>query len=204
MEPTADALIVRLRQQDASAVGEYVAAHRLPLLAYITRHLGPGLRARVEPDDILQEATLDALQHIADLADENREPFGWLCQLAEHRLVDAHRKLFGAQKRSANREVGMDAPGPGADRSPLVDLLVASMTTPSAAFSRDQNEMQLHEALASLPDESREALRLRYVENLPTRDIAQKLGKSEVALRVLLSRSLARLQNVYGGSAPRS
>ena len=73
-------------------------------------------------------------------------------------------------------------------------MLVASMTTPSAAFSRNVREARLQEALAGLPDELREALRLRYVENLPSKEIADRLGKSDAAVRVMLSRGLRRLQ----------
>jgi RNA polymerase sigma-70 factor, ECF subfamily len=203
VEPDVESLTARLRQGDSSAVGEYVQAHRLQLLAYITRHLGPALRARIEPDDILQETTIDALRRVSELAEGDRDPFGWMCQIAEHRLIDAHRRLIGAQKRSADREVGLDTPGNDTRHSPLVNLLAASFTSPSQAFSRNQREIQLMEALATLPDEGREALRLRYAENLPTKEIAERLGKSDVAIRVLLSRSLSRLQSVFDGSPPR-
>jgi RNA polymerase sigma-70 factor (ECF subfamily) len=105
-------------------------------------------------------------------------------------LIDAHRRLFGAQKRSASREVGLGSPGDDTQHSPLINLLVASMTSPSAAFSRDQKEMQLAHAIEALPEEGREALRLRYVEGLPTREIAARLGNTDGAVRVLLTRSL--------------
>jgi RNA polymerase sigma-70 factor (ECF subfamily) len=183
-------------------VGEFVQQHRLQLLAYITRHLGPTLRSRIEPEDILQELTIDALRRVSELSSGERDPFGWMCQIAEHRLIDAHRRLFGAQKRSADREVGLDTPGDDTQHSPLANLLAASFTTPSQAFSRNQKEIQLLEALGTLPDDGREALRLRYADGLPTKEIAERLGKSDVAIRVLLSRSLNRLQSVFDGAPP--
>ncbi|MGH7129717.1 MAG: RNA polymerase sigma factor, partial [Planctomycetaceae bacterium] len=36
----------------------------------------------------------------------------------------------------------------------------------------------------------------RYVENLPSKEIAQRLGKTDGAVRVLLSRSLGKLQEL--------
>ena len=72
------------------------------------------------------------------------------------------------------------------------------MTSPSAAFSRNQKEIQLMEAMATLPPDSREALRLRYVDGLQTRDIAERMGKSDGAIRVLLTRSLSKLQDLLG------
>lgn len=181
-------------------MGQFITGHRPQLLAYIRKHLGTALGQKVEADDVLQEVTLEALRRAGELADVERDPFGWLCQIAEYRLIDIHRKFFGAQKRAAGREVGLDAPANDTQHTPLISLLVASITTPSQAFSRDQKEFQLQEVLATLPDESREALRLRYVEGLATKEIAERLGKSDGAVRVLLTRSLNKLQSLMGSS----
>jgi RNA polymerase sigma-70 factor (ECF subfamily) len=49
-----------------------------------------------------------------------------------------------------------------------------------------------------LPEEHREALRLRYLEGMPSKQIADKMGKSDGAIRVMLTRSLAKLQQILG------
>ena len=36
----------------------------------------------------------------------------------------------------------------------------------------------------------------RYVDGLPSREIAERMGRTDGAVRVLLTRSLARLQNL--------
>ncbi len=181
-------------------MGRFVNDHRPQLLSFIRKRLGAALARKVEADDVLQEVTLEALRRAGELASSDRDPFGWLCQIAEYRLIDIHRKFFSAQKRDAGREVGLDTPGDDTRHSPLINLLVASITTPSQAFSRDQKEFQLQEVLATLPEESRDALRLRYVDGLPTKEIAERLGKSDGAVRVLLTRSLSKLQSLMGSS----
>src|SRR4029077_7813578 len=128
---------------DAAAMGQFIESRRPQLLAYIRNHLGTALGQKVEADDVLQEVTLEALRRAGELVDTDRDPFGWLCQIAEYRLIDIHRKLFGTQKRAAGREVGLDARAGDAEHSPLINLLVASITSPSQAFSRDQKEFQL-------------------------------------------------------------
>ena len=75
-----------------------------------------------------------------------------------------------------------------------MDILVASMTSPSKAFSRNQREFKMLEAVDTLNEEARTALQLRYVEGLPSKEIAERLGKSDAAVRVLLTRSLGKLQ----------
>ena len=189
-------LQARVRNRDPAALGDYLAAHRGRLLGAIERQLGPALRRKVEPDDILQEVSVACVKALAEIDLAERDLFAWLCQVAERRVIDAHRRYFGAQKRSAGREVPLEAAGVRTDPVGIIDLLVASLTTPSEAFSRDQRELQLLQALETLPQEAQQAIRWRYVENLPSRDIAERLGKSDGAVRVLLSRSIKRLGTI--------
>jgi RNA polymerase sigma-70 factor (ECF subfamily) len=197
-----DDLVARLRRHDAAALAEYMEAHRPQLMAYISRQLGTSLRRKVEPDDVFQEASAEAVRALpgADLTE--RDPFGWLCQIAERRIIDLHRKHFGAQKRDAGREVPLGSPGGETGRAGLINMLVASMTTPSQAFSRNAREVRLQAALEQLPADQREAIRLRYVENLPSKDIADRIGKSDAAVRVMLTRSLKKLQELLGDEDP--
>lgn len=196
-----DPVVAKIRTGDVAALAEYLSARRPQLTAFIIKHLGPALRSKVEPDDIFQETSVEAVRALPLAQLTERDVFGWLCQIAERKMIDAHRRFFDAQKRSAAREVPIGASGDDSQRVALIDMLVASMTSPSAAFSRDVRHVQLLEALAKLPDDQREALRLRYVEALPSKQIAERLGKTDGAVRVMLTRSLARLQQILGPQA---
>lgn len=193
-----DELKQRLTAHDAAALGELLQGKRLPLLAFIERQLGSALRRKVEPEDVLQEASAEAVRALPGTDLSQRDPFGWLCQIAERKIIDLHRRHFGAQKRDAGREVSLGSPGGDTHAPGLINLLVMSMTTPSQAFSRDAREMRLTEALAKLPEDQRSALRMRYVESLPSKEIAEKLGKTDAAVRVMLTRSLKKLQELLG------
>ncbi|MDX1947987.1 MAG: sigma-70 family RNA polymerase sigma factor [Pirellulaceae bacterium] len=197
-----DDLLDRLRRHDAAALAELLQSHRPQLMAFIERELGAALRRKVEPDDVFQEASAEALRALPGADFSERQPFGWLCQIAERRIIDLHRKHFGAQKRDAGREVALGSPGGETGQVGLINLLVASLTTPSQAFSRNAREARLHEALLKLPDDQQAALRLRYVENLPSKEIAEQLGKSDAAVRVMLTRSLKRLQALLADDPP--
>ncbi len=199
MEDMDEKLIEGVRRRDAESLGQFLVARRHQLLAYIERRLGNALRKKVEAEDMLQDLSAEALRSLPVIDLTERDPFGWLCQLAERRIIDAHRRFFGSQKRDAGREQSIDAPrGNDGEGGGLVNLLIASMTTASAAFSRDVKQMRLMAAMSELPEDAREALRLRYIENLPSKDIAQQMGKSDGAIRVLLSRSLTKLQQLLG------
>ena len=198
MDDNEAALVERIKSGDGDALATYIVARTPQLLGFIEKRMSDGLRRRVEASDILQELTTSAWQALSGIEWGDREPFGWLCQQAERRIIDAHRRHFGAQKRAASREVNLSAggSGDGSEGGGMADLLAASMTSPSGVLSRQQKEFHMMQALESLPDDARDALRMRYVEGLPSKDIAQKLGRSDGAIRVLLTRSLQKLQDV--------
>jgi RNA polymerase sigma-70 factor, ECF subfamily len=199
-----DKLVSRVKQHDLDALAEYLILVRKPLLAFIERQLGAGLRRKIEGDDVFQEVSVEAVRSLAEADFEYRDPFGWLCQISERRIIDAHRRFFGAQKRDAGREVPLGSPGGDSQHAGLIDLLAASLTTATQALSRKGREIRLLEALATLPEEQREALRLRYVDGLPSKEIAERLGKTDGSVRVMLTRALARLQQILGPEdAPR-
>lgn len=189
-------LAEQIRSGNVQALADYVELKRQPLLAYIQGQIGARLRLKVEPEDILQESAAEAVRVLDQIDLKDREPFSWLCHIAQRRVIDAHRRYFGAQKRDAGREVALGAPGGSSSRPAVIDLIVASMTTVSMAFARNERERELVSALTELPEVQREALRLRYVEGLPSKEIAARLGKTDGAIRVMLTRSINRLQAI--------
>lgn len=187
-------LVERIRAGDREAFVQLTEMKRRPLLAFVERKLSDAMKRKVEAQDVVQETLIRAIDSFEEMDLSQRDPFGWLCHLAERRIIDAHRKYFGAKKRSANKEVALNAPAGNSEEGGLIDLLVASMTSPSKAFSRGQREFKMLEAVDGLNDDARNALHMRYVEGLPSKEIAERLGKSDAAVRVLLTRSLSKLQ----------
>ena len=184
-------ILDRLRLGDESALAEFLQANREVLLAFIRKRVSTRLQRKIEPEDVLQEASVEAVRILKNTNLSNWDPLAWLYQLCERKIIDAHRRFFVSQKRDASREAALPdgSGGPG-----IADLLAASMTTPSAAFSRDQRQLRMLAALDTLPEDQREALRLRYLIGQSSKEIATKLGKTDGAVRVMLSRSLAKLQ----------
>jgi RNA polymerase sigma-70 factor (ECF subfamily) len=196
MSSPEDSLVDRIKTGDQDALAEFIESKQPQLVAFIEKRMSDKLRTKVEADDILQELTVASLNALNDVELGDRDPFSWLCQQAERRIIDTHRHHFGAQKRAAHSEVGLHAKAGGSEEGEIADLLSASMTSASSAFSRQQKEFHMLEALERLPEDAREALRLRYLEGLPSKEIADRIGKTDGATRVLLSRSLMRLQEM--------
>lgn len=189
-------LLKQIQAGSTAALATFLEKRQPQLLAFIRKRLGAALKSRVEPEDVLQEASAEAVRVMSPEWPGDKEPFSWLCQIVERRIIDLHRHHFGAQKRDAGRERSLDQKVSDGENVGLVNLLVKSMTTPSKAFSRNAKEALLYEALQQLQEDQREAVRLKYIEGWPSKDIADKLGKSDAAVRVMLARTMKQLQSI--------
>ncbi|HIE97023.1 MAG TPA: sigma-70 family RNA polymerase sigma factor [Planctomycetes bacterium] len=191
-------LLKGISDGNVDALAGFLDVNRRQLMAFISRRLGDALRTKVEVEDIFQDVSTEAIRTLTPEWPGEREPFSWLCHISERKIVDAHRHHFDAQKRDAGKERALDARSSGGGEIGLVNMLVKSMTTPSAAFSRNAREGRLQAAIAELKDDQREAIRLKYIENKPSKEIAEALGKSDAAVRVMLTRTMKQLHELLG------
>jgi RNA polymerase sigma-70 factor (ECF subfamily) len=153
------------------------------LLSYIRLRMGRELRARLESRDILQATLLKSLTHLDQFAgSETGSLTAWLARIADNEIRDRvdfqHR-----QRRDAAREV------------PIADdpLLRATERSALSKVILDEEALQLEAALEALSPAHREVILLRKYEELSFREIAQRLGKSEDACRMLLARAMTAL-----------
>ncbi|MCC9644184.1 sigma-70 family RNA polymerase sigma factor [Rhodopirellula sp. JC740] len=198
-------LIARIRQRDVDALGEFIGQQHTSLSRFIHSITGEHLLALVEVDDLLQEVATAAISGLPTAPLDQYSVMQWLQQIARRRVVDAHRFHFDAKRRDAGRQQsihGGGASGGDASVMGMEQLLAASMTSPSAVVSQDIRLNAMSQAISQLNDEQQTAIRLRYVEGLPTKDIAERLGKTDVSVRVLLSRSMRQLEKQLEANRP--
>lgn len=185
-----DDLVLRAKAGDRSAYDQLFARVAARLGLYVRARLGPGLRGRLEPEDVLQEVYLEAHRSFAGFEARGERAFmRWLCGIAEHRLRDLSDR-FSARKRAA--------PGPAAPSSALA-ALPGSGPGPSTACDGARSQARLLEALQALTAEERDAILLRYVRDLTLREVASELGRSEPTVRRVLARALVRLGEALSG-----
>ena len=197
------ALIARVKAKEPEALGEFIEMNRGRLLGFLRSITGEHIQAVTELDDLLQEVAAAALKGLETAPLDQYEPMQWLQQVARRRVTDAHRHHFDAQKRDVNRERSLQGGGSGDESGGgLEALLIASMTSPSAAVSRDIRMQRIIEAIETLGEDQRNAIRMRYVDGLSTKEVAKRIGKTDVATRVLLSRSMRDLESKLSDVRP--
>lgn len=190
-------LLERIRSGDCAALAQLLEDHRAELLGFIQHISQEKLLRVVSAEDILQEVASSAITALPRLANDQLEPLSWLKQLARRRVIDAYRFHFQAERRTQARQ--RYAGGVGDDSNlGWEQLIVASITSPSEAASRNIRLSKMQQAIAQLGEEAATAIRLRYVDGLSTRQIASQMGRSDVSVRVMLSRSIRKLQELLG------
>lgn len=164
-----------------------VAALLPALRAYVRVRMGPELRAREESSDIVQSVAREILGHTERFQHGGDSGFrDWLFTTA-HRKVVNHLEHWRAQKRSGAREAVL--PPELADLGP----------SPSRHASAREELAAVEAAFDVLTEEQREAVTCSRLLGFTSAEIAQRMGKSEVAVRKILSRGMARLAVALAG-----
>lgn len=183
------------RAGDDSARRRLFEAGRSYLAVAAAYHLQRRLRAKVDVSDVVQETLLDAHGGFDRFAGTTAgEWLAWLRRIAARNALDAAKRYRGTAKRDAGREVPLDGDADGAGR---IDP-VSPISSPSERLLRGERELLLAEAIDGLPPDQREVVLLRNVERLPFEDVAERMGRSAGACRMLWMRALAGLRERLG------
>jgi RNA polymerase sigma-70 factor (ECF subfamily) len=183
---------------DQQAFGRLLERFRERLLRVIKFRMDQRLYGRIDPDDVLQEAYLEASQRLASYAANPTMPFFvWLRFIAVQRLLALHRHHLQAQVRDAEREISLfRGPLPGATSEDLAARLLGSQTSPSQAIIRAEQKMKLEAALNSMEPIDREVLALRHFEQLSNVEVAEVLGLNPTAASNRYVRAIKRLRTI--------
>lgn len=158
---------------------------------YISGRMSEAQHRAFEPADVLQATYMKAYASIQSFKPQNKHSFfAWLKRIADHQLYDESRKMtrranagFVAQKAGNSSYFDMMAAVPGND------------PTATALFRKKELEGAFHIAMAKLEPRYQEAIRLRWLEELPMEDVATSMGITEDALRGVLHRARKKLIN---------
>ena len=180
------------------------------------RRTGPVARQRIEgkiatiwrsvldADDIMQVTYMEAFLRISSFQHRPNDPAGsflaWISHIAENNLRDAIRELERAKRPNPRRRV--QSPGTG-DESyvALVELLGATMTTPSLHAQQGEIRSALDCALDRLPPDYAKVVRECDLRGIPAPEVAKAIGKSPGAVYMMIARAHDRLRDILGSES---
>jgi RNA polymerase sigma-70 factor, ECF subfamily len=174
---------------DKDALGRLLEYLRGYLRARAQRELGGALGARLDASDLCQQTCLSAYTTFPQFHGQQIGEFVvWLRRIHERNVNDAVRQHVQADRRSIHKEQPIVA-----SREPVI--AASREPSPSARSMANEQAAVLTFAMEELPADQREAVRLRHLEGLPLSEIANRLGRSEVAVAGLLKRGIRALRN---------
>lgn len=175
------------------ALGRLIDSCRAYLLLVANEELDPALRVKVAASDLVQETLLAAQAEFPQFRGQSEgELKSWLRKVLLNDLADFRRRYQQADKRALARE----KPLMGDSRASIPSVQVATHDlTPHATSIASEEAAALKRAMASLPDDYRQAVTLRNWERLSFAEIAQRMGRTPEAARKLWTRAIERLRD---------
>ncbi len=139
-----------------------------PVQAYLRGQGAP------DPDDLLGEVFLQVARSIGGFSGGERDLRRWVVTIARNRLVDDRRRRARRPQADDHEVPDVAAPGPA------------------------EGDAELHAALATLTDEQREVIGLRFVADLSLDEVAEITGRPPGAVKSMQHRALAALGRALG------
>jgi RNA polymerase sigma-70 factor (ECF subfamily) len=181
-----DRSLVEAAQRDPARFDALYRRYLARVYSYAYYQLGDHHLA----EDVTEATFVSALTNLHRFEERARPDDGggastfrvWLFQIARNEIA-------GEQRRTRRRPV-----------EPIGETIVADpLNVEDEAVRRDQAR-EAWRAVGRLPGERRQAMVLRFVDELSTAEIAGVLGRSEGAVRVLIHRALRSVaKDLKGG-----
>ncbi len=168
---------------------------------YLASRIPPRHEASVSAEDLLQEVWKSCVRAPRDSVPDSPDDLRcWLVGIAHNKLVDRLKELNsvkrGRGRIQARRRYGLD--------SSLLDLFNTVSSpgrTPSAEMSRTESIQAVRRALASLPENRRQAIAMYHIEGKSREEIAERMGKSVAAVSSLLAEGRKQLRRILGSAS---
>jgi RNA polymerase sigma-70 factor, ECF subfamily len=169
-------LVRRAIRRDREAFGALYDRH----VVRVYRHIYYMVGRPAEAEDLTAQAFLQAWEAIERYQIRGAPFVSWLLRIA-HNLAVSHLR---------SKREGSELP------ETLVD--VSRHGNPEEEAQRQAESERVREAILRLRDEQQRVIMLRFVDDLEYREVAEIVGKSVAAVRVIQHRALNALRKQMG------
>jgi RNA polymerase sigma-70 factor (ECF subfamily) len=197
MERNVADLLLLAKKGERQAVGQLLEHFRSYLKLIASHEIGSKLGAKLDASDVVQDTFLDAHRYFENFQGESVTQFtAWLRAVMAGVMANTMRRYLGTKARDIRLEKQLAA---DLDNSAamLSELLVASISSPSQNIMRDEQTLQLAQALSNLSSDYQSVLTLRHIEGLTFPQIATRLNRSVDSVEKLWLRAIVQLRKSF-------
>jgi RNA polymerase sigma-70 factor (ECF subfamily) len=180
---------------DAVALKVLLVDSHEPLRAQLARRIPAQLQSAIAVDDIVQEAHIEVFRRIRSFKPEGPGSFDrWLVTIALSRLRNALQRQRTLKRGGGWQPLTRRAHQWDESTLALLDTLAGPGRTPSRDAARQETIVAVHNALAALPEQYRQALWLVRIEGRSVAEAAADMRRTERAVHGLCRRGLVLLR----------
>ncbi len=192
--PETRELVQKLAAGDERALEPLLLRHLPALRAYVRLNAGGRLRALESQSDLCQSVCREVLANVGRFQHDGEGAFRhWLFTTAL-RKIKTRQKYWLQDKRDTDRRANA-----GASEEHLFECY-ASICTPSQDAMAREELGRIEAAFEKLSGDHREVILLTRIVGLSHEEVAQRMGRTAGATRVLLFRALAQLSSALGAA----
>jgi RNA polymerase sigma-70 factor, ECF subfamily len=192
-------LLAEARGGRRESLGRALELNRSYLTLLARTQIDLHLQGRLDASDVVQETFMDACRDFDDFYGSSPgEWVAWLRQILIFNLARVVHRQVVAQKRSTRREVSLEQQVAVMDRSSgrFEIALIGRSSSPSSHAQRSERAARVADQLTRLSSDYREVLVLRNLEGLAFSEVAQRMGRSAGAVRILWVRAVDQLRQL--------
>jgi len=199
--PQPTELLERAQSGDEQACRELLLHVADRLERYIADKMPQKHQSNFSAEDVLQEVLLAIHRDLSSYSPQSGASFySWCYRIADHRLLDAIRRVERKKRGGDRKKIEGSPEHSGAG---FIDGVPGKVTSPSVRVVRKEKADALHDALEELPENQREALKMRFIENRSQNSIAGRLAVTQAAVEGLLKRGKHKLADMLASLSSR-
>ena len=172
-------LVEKAQGGDREAFQQLVGSHEARLRSTVEIQV-QRVGKVAEVDEAVQETLVQAFQSVRNFQWQGEESFfQWLGGISRNVILRIAK---------TSRRGKLQLPGRPTSSAP----------SPSRILRREERFDRLQEALSKMPADYREVLRLSRMERMKIKEIAERMGRSEYAVKHLMARAVKQLRETFG------
>lgn len=173
-------LMCLAKEGDSDAFGKLYLEYFTPVFRYVYYMI----KDKETASDITQTVFLKVFQSLQGYQERGKSPLAYFFTVARTTVIDHWKK---------KKDISVDFTEEGFVESVSV---ASSLDEIHGELDKAKVARVATEAMQSLPDDQREILTLKFIQDFSNKEISELIGKSEANVRQIQSRALNRLRRV--------
>jgi len=168
-------IVAKAKRGDEEAFTVLYEFYFAPIYRYVFTHIG----SKIDADDLTQDIFVKILESFSRYEETSSPPLAFFYTIARNTVIDWHRK-----KKTQPLDEGIE----NILRDPALD--------PEAEAIGGEEQKEILSLVSRLSPDQRDAIILKYVNDMSNKEIAEIMGKSEETVRKIQSRGFAVLRTM--------